>query len=78
MTERNAPTTMSRVQRQIDLISDAETAQLSLISKHICTGYLLALLFEGLIDNIEHAELDAAAQRARDQWLPPAERERAE
>ncbi len=78
MPEHNAPTTLSRVQRQIDLISNAETAQLSVISKHICAGYLLALLFEGLIDNIEHTELDAAAERARAQWLPPAERERAE
>jgi hypothetical protein len=71
----DAPTTLSRVQRQIDQIRDAETDQLSLISKHICAGYLLALYFEGLIDGDEHTELEKAAELARGQWLPPAERE---
>jgi len=78
MIDSDTPTTLSRVQRQIDMIRDAETDQLSLISKHICAGYLLALLLEGLIDNDEHSELDAAAERARAQWVPPAERESAE
>lgn len=78
MPEHNAPTTLSRVQQQIDAISNAETEGLSRICKHMCAGYLLALLFEGLIDNDEHTELDAAAERARAQWLPPAERESAE
>lgn len=78
MTEHNAPTTLSRVQRQIDLIHNAETEELSRICKYMCSGYLLALLFEGLIDNTEHAELYAASCRARSQWVPPAERESAE
>lgn len=72
------PTTLSRVQRQIDMIHNAETQELARIGKYMCSGYLLALLFEGLIDNNEHTELDEAAIRASAQWLPPAERESAE
>ena len=78
MPEHNASTTLSRVQRQIDQISNADTEELARISKYICAGYLLALLFEGLIDNNEHTELDEAAIRACAQWVPPAERESAE
>lgn len=78
MPEHDAPTTLSRVQRQIDMIRDAQTDDLSRIGKHICTGYLLALFFEGLIGAAEHSELEAAAERARSQWVPPAERESAE
>lgn len=57
------PTTPRRVQRQIDAISNAETEELARISKYICAGYQLALLFEGLSNNIEHTELDEAAIR---------------
>jgi hypothetical protein len=78
MIDSDTPTTLSRVQQRIESIRDAETEELSRICKHMCAGYLLALLFEGLIDNNEHTELEAAAERARAQWLPPAERESAE
>lgn len=78
MPEHNTPTTLSRVQRQIAMIQNAQTEDLARISRHICAGYLLALLFEGLIDNDEHTELEAAADRAKAQWVPPAERESAE
>jgi len=75
MTEQDTPTTLSRVQRQIDLIRNAETEEQARTARHIASGYLLALYFEKLIDNAEHKELDEAAARAKAQWVPPSERE---
>jgi hypothetical protein len=75
MTVHDTPTTLSRVQQQIDMIKNAETDQQSQVSRHIATGYLLALFFEKLIDNEEHTQLEAAVDLARRQWVPPAERE---
>jgi hypothetical protein len=70
MSEHDTPNTMSRVQRQIDLISNASSSENALTALHVSSGYLLALFFEGLIDNREHAELSAEADQAWREWKP--------
>ncbi len=75
MTEQETSTTLSRVQHQIDLITNAPTEEHARIARYMASGYVLALFFEGLIDRAEHALLEEAAARARAHWLPPAERE---
>lgn len=69
MTEQSSPTTISRVQQRIEMITNAVDAQASELASRIAHGYLLALRDEGLIDSGVFAELDEQIFEATGEWV---------
>lgn len=70
--EQNNPDTLERIRREISKIATADEASLLHFRWSWCAGYLVALAQENLIDEGTKHELDAEANRARDEWKPAA------
>ena len=67
---RNNPDTLERARFQIRSIAHAETEHAVNFHWTWCAGYFMALAMEKLIDEGTQRELDAEADRARDEWKP--------
>lgn len=70
MIEQNSPDTLERARFQIRSIARAETAHAVSFQWTWCAGYFMALAMEKLIDEDTKRELDAEADRVRDEWKP--------
>lgn len=68
--EQNNLDTLERARREIAKIATAKDANQVLFWWSWSTGYVVALAQEKLIDEDTKRELDAEADRARDQWKP--------
>ncbi|EOG4615068.1 hypothetical protein ACLD9I_004715 [Pseudomonas aeruginosa] len=71
--EQNNSITLERARLQVRKIANAKDLRAVAFQWTWAAGYFMALVSEKLIDEDTKRELDAEADRARDEWKAPTE-----